>query len=124
MQKDILLKRRAVNLIEHLRERIIDPGLCARHRRRPVDFSRQCRLTFPVLILLLLQKSVKSLQARLHELLSYWGQQTKSLSGGALTHARAKLCASVFEELNEQTLLPLVYGGEHAELYNAGRVID
>lgn len=116
MQRDILLKRRAVNLIEHLRERIIDPGLCARHRRRPVDFSRQCRLTFPVLILLLLQKSVKSLQARLHELLSYWGQQTKSLSGGALTHARAKLCASVFEELNEQTLLPLVYGREHTEL--------
>src|ERR1043165_2243473 len=119
MQKDILLKRRAISLIEHLRERIVDPGLCARHRRRPVDFSRQCHLTFSVL--LLLQKSLKSLQLRLHELLSHWGQQTRSLSAGAVTHARAKLCASVFEELNEQTLLPLVYGREHTELVERWR---
>lgn len=121
MQKDILLKRRALTLIEQLRERIIDPGLCARHRRRPVDFSRQCRLSFPVLVLWLLQKSLKSLQLRLHELLSHWGQETRSLSVGAVTHARAKLCASVFDELNQQTLLPLVYGREHPELVQRWR---
>lgn len=121
MQKDILLEERALRLIEGLRERIIDPGLCARHRRRAVDFSRECRLSFPVLVMLLLQKSLKSLQLRLHELLSHWGQQTKSLSAGAVTHARAKLCASVFDELNEQTLLPLVYGAEHAQLVQRWR---
>ena len=121
MQKDILLKKRALSLIEQLRDRIIDPELCARHRRRAVDFSRQCRLSFPVLVLLLLQKSLKSLQLRLHELLAHCGPQTRSLSVGAVTHARAKLCASVFDELNQQTLLPLVYGREHAELVQRWR---
>ncbi|HVI71112.1 MAG TPA: IS4 family transposase [Pyrinomonadaceae bacterium] len=123
MQKELLLKERALNLINQLRRRIIDPGLCARHRRRGVDFSRQCRLTFPVLMLLLLQKSLKSLQSRLHEWLWQLGQErsTQSLSAGALTHARAKLCASAFVELNQQVLLPTVYGAEHQSLVQQWR---
>jgi Transposase DDE domain len=123
MQTELLLKKRALNLIEQLRERIVDPSLCARHRRREVDFSRQCRLTFPVLMLLLLKKSVKSLQSRLHEWL--WqlsgGPTTGTLSPGAFTHARAKLCASVFMELNQQVLLPTVYGPEHQALVQRWR---
>lgn len=119
----MLLKERALELLKELRQRIIDPGLCARHRRREVDFSRQCRLTFPVLMLLLLQKSVKSLQSRLHEWLWQLSEadQTRSLSPGALTHARAKLCASAFVELNQQVLLPTVYGAEHQELVQKWR---
>lgn len=119
----MLLKERALDLIQQLRQRIIDPGLCARHRRRGVDFSRQCRLTFPVLMLLLLQKSLKSLQSRLHEWL--WQlegeQRVQTLSPGALTHARAKLCADAFGELNDQVLLPLVYGAEHQALVRRWR---
>jgi hypothetical protein len=111
MQKDILLKERALNLIQELRARIVDPGLCTRHRRRPQDFSRECRLRFPVLVILLLQKSLKSLQARLHEYLQElaFGAEGQSLSAGAVTHARAKLSATVFEELNRQAVLPTVY---------------
>jgi len=121
MGKDILLKERALRLVEQLRQRIVDPGLCTRHRRRSVDFSRECRLTFPILVLLLLQKSLKSLQIRLHELVGQLGGSEKSLSAGAVTHARAKLCASVFEELNQQVLLPLVYGPEHQPLVQRWR---
>lgn len=118
MQKELLLKERALNLIKQLRQRIIDPGLCVRHRRREVDFTRECRLTFPVLMLLLLQKSLKSLQSRLHEWLWQLAGEpkTQSLSAGAFTHARAKLCASAFVELNQQVLLPTVYGAEHQAL--------
>ncbi len=123
MQKELRLQERALKLIGQLRERMLDPGLCARHRRREVDFTRERRLTFPVLMLLLLQKSLKSLQSRLHEWL--WQldeeQSTQSLSAGALTHARAKLHASVFVELNQQVLLPLVYGAEHPELVQRWR---
>lgn len=123
MQERLLLQERALDLIKGLRQRIIEPGLCARHRRRVVDFSRQCRLTFPVLMLLLLQKTVKSLQSRVHEWLWQLGGEASNttLSAGAFTHARAKLRASAFVELNQEVLLPLVYGKEHQRLVQKWR---
>jgi hypothetical protein len=118
MRDDILLKKRALALIESLRARILDPGLCSRHRRRAKDFSRECRLTFPVMVILLLQKSLKSIQAHLHEFMRQLarGARQGNLSAGAVTHARAKLSASVFVELNRQAVLPIVYGSESKEL--------
>lgn len=118
MQNDILLKERAVQLVQRLRTAILEPGLCFRHRGRPQDFSRQCRLTFPVLLILLLQKSLKSLQARLHEYMRQLacGVEEQTLSVGAVTHARAKLSGQVFVELNRQAVLPMVYGPEYRSL--------
>jgi hypothetical protein len=118
MPNDILFRQRALQLIEQLRQRLIDPSFGSRHRRRSTDFTRQCVLTFPVLMLLLLQKSLKSLQAHLHEFLAQLaaGAGTPRLSGGALTHARAKLRASAFVELNAAAVLATVYGPAHAAL--------
>lgn len=123
MQIDILLKERALKLVQRLREQIRHPGLCCRHRRRPQDFSRECRLTFPVLVILLLQKSLKSLQARLHEYVRQLalGAEGRGLSPGAITHARAKLSAEVFVELNRQAVLPTVYGDENQQLVQRWR---
>ena len=59
MRNDISLKNRALNLIERLRAPLIDPVFWSRHRRQTRDFTRECVLTFPVLMLLLLQKSLK-----------------------------------------------------------------
>ncbi len=118
MQNDILLKERALKLIQRLRWYISDPGLCVRHRHRPQDFSRDYRLTFPVLVILLLQKSLRSLQAHLHEYMRLlaFGTESASLSPGAVTHARAKMSAEVFVELNRQAVLPMVYGPEYRSL--------
>jgi len=123
MQKELLLQDRALSLVEQLRQRIHEPGLCVRHRRRLVDFTRQCRLTFPIMLVLLLQKSLKSLQARMHELCRQLagGDGLSPLSGGAVTHARAKLDARVFVELNQQGVLPLVYGAAYAALVQRWR---
>jgi len=123
MRNNILLKERALKLIHRLRGQIIDPGLCSRHRRREQDFSRECRLTFPVLVILLLQKSLKSLQARLHEYMRglALGTESNSLSVGAVTHARAKLSAEVFVDLNRQAVLPTLYGDETKELVQRWR---
>jgi hypothetical protein len=117
MQHSLRLQQRALHLIEQLRARLVAPDFCARHRRRATDFTRQRVLTFPVLMLLLLQKSLKSLQTHLQEFLGQLavGADAVSLSGGALTHARAKLRPSAFAELN-QTLLATVYGPAHADL--------
>jgi hypothetical protein len=66
-----------LQLIEALRRHLCDPEFIARHRARPQDFTRLRQLTFPVVMLLILQKTVKSLQRHLHE---FWDQ----LNAGAL----------------------------------------
>jgi hypothetical protein len=123
MRNKIPLQQRALALIEQLRHCLIDPGLGSRHRRRPTDFTRECVLTLPVLMLLLLQKSLKSLQVHLQEFLGQLagGGPALQLSGGALTHARAKLRASAFVELNASAVLGTVYGAEHAALVQRWR---
>lgn len=118
MRKHSTLHSRALDLIPALRQRLIDPGFAARHRRRPEDFTRERVLNFSVLMLFLLQKSLKSLQNHLHEFLWQLGVgsvATPKVSGSALTHARAKLLPSAFVELNQRVLLPCVYGA-HPEL--------
>jgi hypothetical protein len=116
MRNHLLLQQRALTLIERLRAPLLDPCFWGRHRRRPVDFTRECVLTFPVLLLLLLQKSLKSLQSHVHEFVHELGAGGPVLSGGALTHARAKLRASAFIELNQRAVLASVYGAESAGL--------
>lgn len=56
MRNDLSLKNRALTLIERLRQPLLDPAFGSRHRHRERDFTRECVLTFPVLMLLLLQK--------------------------------------------------------------------
>jgi len=68
-------------------------------------------------MLLLFQKSLKSLQLRLHEFMAAWapgGQASQSVTAGALTHARSKLLPSAFVELNQQAVLEPFYGPEYA----------
>jgi len=118
MQSNIPLQQRVITLVERLRQRLVAPDFWSRHRRQEGDFTRECVLTFPVLLLLLLQKSLKSLQTHVHAFLEQLaaGSALPRLSGGALTHARAKLRASAFTELNASALLATVYGPEHAAL--------
>jgi hypothetical protein len=117
MQNHSALQVRALALIVQLRQSLIAPAFWGRHRRRSADFTRECVLTFPVLMLLLLQKSLKSLQTHAQEFFSQLRQGLSGpcLSAGAVTHARAKLCPSAFVELN-QAVLHTVYGPAHADL--------
>lgn len=118
MRDPELLPKRALRVIHELRARLVAPDFRARHRRGPKDFTRECVLTFPVLMLLLLQKSLKSLQAHAQAFLRDLadGLPAVDVSGGAVTHARAKLAAGAFVELNTQAVLPAVYGPADAGL--------
>ena len=102
-------------LIEALRAKLRDPNFLARHRVRPQDFTRQRQLTFPRLMLFVLQQTLKSIQRHLHEFLDELaqGELFEPLTSGAVTHARAKLKESAFTALNRECLLPTVYGPEH-----------
>jgi hypothetical protein len=95
-------------LVQNLRAQLIDAQFTARHRVRPEDFTRQRQLTFPVVMLFVLQKTVKSIQRHLHEFLNeVMGEALfESVTAGAWTHARAKLKHTAFVELNEKVVLP------------------
>src|SRR2546428_11963027 len=103
-----------IGFIEKLRQQLCDVQFSARHRVRPEDFTRQRQLTFPIVMLFVLQKTVKSIQRHLHEFLNELagGQLFEPVTAGAFTHARAKLKHTAFIELNQSTVLPSVYGPE------------
>ena len=103
-----------IKLIEALRCQLSNAEFIARHRMRPQDFTRHRQLTFPVVMLFILQKTVKSLQRHLHEFLDELsgGQLFEPLSAGAITHARAKLKHTAFTELDQQLVIPSIYATE------------
>jgi hypothetical protein len=90
---------------------------CQSHRRRDRDFTRDRLLTFPVVVLLLLQKTTRSIQRHAHSFLrQLWPEKgALSVSAGGWTLARAKLRHTAFIELNEQILLPEFYSPDHHE---------
>jgi Transposase DDE domain len=100
--------------VQSLRDLLQDPQFIARHRVRPEDFTRQRQLTFPVVMLFVLQKTVKSIQRHLHEFLDQLAGEElfEPVTPGAWTHARAKLKHTAFIELNEVCMLPAIYGTE------------
>jgi len=107
---------RWVRFIVQLRARIFAPDFCARHRRCTSDFTRKRLLTFPVVMLLLLQKTTKSVQRHLHSFFQQlWPQEHDcSVTPGGWTQARAKLSHTAFIELNQEVLLPCFYAPEQA----------
>jgi hypothetical protein len=105
-----------LGLIELLRARLREDDFRQRFRKRPEDFTRNRCLTFPVVMLLILQKTVKSVQRHLHEFLAQVadGAPWAPVTSGAWTQARAKLKAEAFEALNTECVLALVYAPEQA----------
>jgi hypothetical protein len=104
-------------LIEQIRARIFAADFCARHRARSADFTRERLLTFPSVMLLLLQKTTKSVQRHLHCFFhQLWPPPSqRSVTGGGWTQARAKLSHTAFIELNREVLLPCFYAPEQAQ---------
>jgi len=100
-----------IGFVESLRRQLCDQDFSLRHRVRPEDFTRHRQLTFPVVMLFILQKTVKSIQRHLHEFLNELagGELFEPVSASAWSHARAKLKHTAFIELNEKTVLPWIY---------------
>jgi hypothetical protein len=98
-------------LIDTLRAKLRNADFLARHRVRPQDFTRERQLTFPVMMLFILQKTIKSIQRHLHEFLDELADESvfEPVTSGAVTHARAKLKHGAFIELNKEVVLPVAY---------------
>lgn len=112
-----------LHLIVALRTRGRDPRYRVAHRRRPVDFTRQRTLPFLVVLLVILQKSTKSVQRHLHEFLAQWFAEgdAPAVTPGGWTQARAKLRYTAFIELDQQVLLPHYYAPEQTALRRTWR---
>lgn len=92
------------------------------HRYSPKNFIRQCILTFPVMIVLLLQKGSRSLQLMLNEFIKIKLPE-KTITNGAFTKARKKLKHTVFVELNQKAIVDVMYGNGVYKTYKGHRVL-
>lgn len=73
------------------------------HKRNKNDFTRNRTLTYPIMFLLLLRKSIKSLQLVLNELFIY-NHISQTVSGSAYNQARKKFKHTAFIALNDGTI--------------------
>lgn len=102
---------------QRIRKAIFAASLRIRHRRHEKDFTRERVLTFPVVMLLLLQKTARSAQRHLQSFLRELSSDFKTLSvtAGGWTQARAKLRHTAFIELNQSIVLADFYAPSQAQ---------
>lgn len=92
-------------MFDLLTRKIHDPAFIAAHRTDPRHFTRNRRITFPVLIGFLLGAFKGNLQSLLNDFLGLLTGVEGQLAGrSALSQARYKLLASAFTELNQLVL--------------------
>src|SRR5262245_2583537 len=118
MQKNLVCSNgRWSVLFEAFRQGIFADSLRRGHRRHEKDFTRERVLTFPVVMLLLLQKTARSAQRHLQGFLREISTDFKTLSvtAGGWTQARAKLLHTAFIELNQSIVLPGFYAPEQSQ---------
>ena len=116
----------ALLVVERARALIDVESFLARHRAKDRDFTRKRCLPFDVVMLLVLQKTIKSIQSHLH---GFFAQLTNgavwdSVTAGAWTQARAKLRHTAYIELNQVAVLDTVYApSEPIETWHGHRLV-
>jgi len=91
------------------------------HRTEPKYFTRDRKLTFPVVTQMIMRKSVKSIQVQLNEL--YLDSVLPVVSGSAYTMARSHLKAEAFLELHKKAVLEVMYQDGNYKTFAGMRVI-
>lgn len=91
-----------------IKEKIHSDAFKSENKHAPSDFTRERKLTFAKMMIVMMRKSVKSLQNVLHEAQREIGALLKSddtdtITGSAYTQARKKLNYSAFIELSDMS---------------------
>ena len=89
--------------IDEVNKKLTNETFINTHKANPRDFTRDRILTFVVVFMLILRKSLKSLQLALNELFIH-GYIDRITSSSAYTQARKKLLHTAFIELNEDII--------------------
>jgi hypothetical protein len=85
-----------------LRALITDKNFMARHRYNEEDFTRKRKLPFIQMLLVICQKSVKSLQLMLNEFFGKLMNNKETVTVSAFSQARKKLSYTAFIELGQK----------------------
>jgi hypothetical protein len=92
-----------------------------RHRQAEQYFSRARLLTWPIMIMVLIQKSAKSMQLVLNEF--FKKLQLPLVTSSAFTQARRHLRHTAFIELNQKAIVEVCYADDDYARYQGFRVL-
>lgn len=114
-------------LVRAIKNRIHSDGFMKRHRRDEKAFTRKRFFCFRTTCVMVLQKTLKSVQLHLHALahaMEVAGEtKARCPTAGAWTRARAKLRHTAFVELNEEILLKNFYDDGKVERFEGRRLL-
>ncbi|MEI7869939.1 MAG: hypothetical protein WCI11_18785, partial [Candidatus Methylumidiphilus sp.] len=91
------------------------------HRWTGQAFTRVRSLTFERVLVMVLRKSVKSLQNVVNEAMSWLGVET--VTGSAYSQARYKLKHTAFIELNRKAVVGTMYGDGDYKTFWGFRIV-
>lgn len=100
---------------------VVEPFFINSHKATTKDFSRDRTLTFPVVFMQILRKTVKSLQVSLNELFMSNNIES-SVSASAYTQARKKFKHTAFIELNNG-IVDIFYSDDNIKKWRGYRCI-
>lgn len=100
------------DVVQTARKVIHDPVFCQDHRASDKCFTRHRRLTFMNVLLLLLQKTVRSIQLHLNDFFQTLDPNSLSVTPSSWCEARLKFRHTAFIELNQRAIIEVVYGGK------------
>ena len=104
------------------RRLISDEHFKNKHRINKSSFSRNRKLSFSLVTILILRKSLKSLQLVLNELVLKLDLHY-TITASAFTQARAKLRHTAFIELNRVAVVEVMYADNNFKRYKGMRVL-
>lgn len=81
-----------------------------KHKMNTTAFTRNRKLTFKSVAILILQKSIKSLQNRLNQFFDKISDDIKPATASAFTQARSNLSHTAFIALNKEGIVDPFYG--------------
>lgn len=114
---------KSAHSISIIRTLLLDAEFKDRHRINSKVFSRLFKLSFVTVILLILQKSVKSSQLVLNEFFKKLGSGIL-VTNSAFTQARYKLQPQAFIELNQKGVIDVMYANEDYQTYWGFRILS
>jgi len=111
-----------IRVISIIRDLLQDPKLKDEYRTKPKFFTRNFKINFKTAILLILQKTNKSIQLHLNEFFKNFGNDTLA-TGSAFTQARSHLQHEIFLNLNQKGIVDVLYEDQKFQSFRGFRVL-
>ena len=114
-------KKKSKKFINYIRKQIYSKQFLESNRKSDKDFTRKRKLTFPKIILFMLNSIKKSLQKELTEFFLNFSNE-KNITNSAYSQSRMKLSHTAFIELNDG-IIKEFYTDNIFDLWNGFRLL-